>query len=130
MVSTKATKEEIEASYRNKAQYYDPDITGKNDDLQTFEELKLAYETLMDDDKREEYDDYLSSLGYNRTKEHEEIDPEEVERRRRERGKKRFMEDFDFANDEFFNMFKKRTGAKGGSDHQDGGDGAGQQEGE
>ena len=36
----------------------------------------------------------------------EKIDPEEVERRRRERGKQRFQEDFSFANDEYFNMFK------------------------
>ena len=37
------------------------------------------------------------------------IDPEEAERRSRERGKKRFMEDFDFLNDEFINMWKSRT---------------------
>jgi len=65
----------------------------------------------MDDAKRDEYDDYLSSLGSNRSKEKEaDMDPEEIERRRRERGKKRFMEDFDFANEEFFNMWKQRAG--------------------
>ena len=38
-------------------------------------------------------------------------DPEEVERRRQERGKKRFMEDFDFINEDFYNMWKQTTGA-------------------
>ena len=66
----------------------------------------------MDDDKREEYDVYLASLGQNRAREREtHMDPEEIERRRRERGKKRFMEDFDFVNDEFFDMWKQRTGS-------------------
>lgn len=64
----------------------------------------------MDDKRRLEYDEYLASLGYNMKKDQENLDPEEIERRRRERGKKRYMEDFDFANEEFFNMWKQRTG--------------------
>tara|TARA_B110000285_G_scaffold168004_1_gene187894 strand:- start:134 stop:292 length:159 start_codon:yes stop_codon:yes gene_type:complete len=36
-------------------------------------------------------------------------DPEEVERRKKERGKQRFMDDFDFVNQDFFNMWKQRT---------------------
>ena len=43
------------------------------------------------------------------------MDPEEIERRKRERGKQRFMEDFDYVNEEFFNTFKQRT-RKGGQD--------------
>jgi hypothetical protein len=66
----------------------------------------------MDDERREEYDIYLSSLGQNMRKEKEaEMDPEEIERRRKERGKKRFMDDFDFANEEFFDSWKARTGS-------------------
>lgn len=115
MISPTATKEQIEKSFRSKAKFYDPEITGDRSNLQIYEELKLAYQTLMDDSKREEYDDYLSSLTYNIDKEKEpDIDPEEVERRRQERGKKRFMEDFEFVNEDFFNQWKERTGASGG----------------
>ena len=65
----------------------------------------------MDPKKREEYDEYLSSLGANMKKEHgDEIDPEEVERRKRERGRKRFEDDYQFVNEDFFNMWKHRTG--------------------
>ena len=56
-------------------------------------------------ERRDEYDDYLASVGVNMSHEYSERDEEEIERRRRERGKKRFMEDFDFANQDFFNMF-------------------------
>ena len=48
----------------------DPDITGDNTTTQTFEELKLAYETLIKKETREEYDNYLDSLSANM--EHEE----------------------------------------------------------
>jgi hypothetical protein len=34
----------------------------------------------------------------------------ERERRARERGKKRFEEDYSFINEEFFNSWKSRTG--------------------
>ena len=45
----------------------------------------------------------------------DEDDPEVVaerERRQRERGKKRFEEDYSFINEEFFNSWKSRTGSK------------------
>jgi curved DNA-binding protein CbpA len=72
--------------------------------------MTLAYNTLINPEAREEYDDYLASVGSNREKvKDEEMDPEEIERRRRERGKQRFMDDFDFLNDEFFESFKNRT---------------------
>jgi hypothetical protein len=51
----------------------------------------------------------LDSVGGSRKTEQEQIDPEEVERRKRERGKQRFMDDFDYINEEFFNMWKERT---------------------
>lgn len=57
----------------------DPDITGNNTTTQTFEELKLAYETLIKKETREEYDNYLDSLSANMEHEEElsEEDPEE-----------------------------------------------------
>jgi len=64
----------------------------------------------------------LQSLGANRRKlfgDDGEVDPEERERRRKERGKKRYMEDFEFANDEFFNMWKQRTAGKQESNQKD-----------
>ena len=70
----------------------------------------MAYDTLSRKESREEYDDYLDSVGVNMNHKYEEIDPEEVKRRRKERGKKRFMEDFDFSNNYFFNMFQSRFG--------------------
>ena len=48
-------------------------------------------------------------MGSSRPKEEDHIDPEEIERRKRERGKQRFMEDYDYVNEEFFNMWKQRT---------------------
>jgi len=55
--------------------------------------------------------------GYQRRqkgeKTYDEDDPEVVaerERRARERGKKRFEEDYSFINEEFFNSWKSRTG--------------------
>ena len=57
----------------------DPDITGDNTTTQTFEELKLAYETLIKKETREEYDNYLDSLSANMEHEEElsEEDPDE-----------------------------------------------------
>lgn len=52
----------------------------------------------------------------------DEEDPEVVaerERRQRERGKKRFEEDYSFINEEFFNSWKSRTGATGNPDGSD-----------
>ena len=95
--------DEIELAYRTQARHYDPEITGSNDNIQFFEELTLAYRTLIDPKLREEYDQYLASVGSSRTHdEGPEIDPEEIERRKRERGRKRFMDDFDFVNEGFF----------------------------
>jgi hypothetical protein len=48
-------------------------------------------------------------------KKEEEEDPEVVaerERRQRERGKKRYEEDYSFINEEFFNSWRNRTQAE------------------
>jgi DnaJ-class molecular chaperone len=87
MISSKASAEDIEAAYRNKAKYYDPDVTGDRSHVQVFEELTLAYKTLINKNSREEYDDYLASVGTNMNRDYEEVDHEEVERRRSVRGK-------------------------------------------
>ena len=101
-VDKNASVEEIERKYRQQVRHYDPAITGNNENVQIFEELTLAYKTLVDPKLREEYDEYLASVGTNIKHDEPEIDQEEIERRKRERGKKRYMEDFDFANDSFF----------------------------
>ena len=75
-----------------------------------FEGIKLAYKTLSDPVSRADYDDYISQLRtvsglYNDFHVEEEEDPEvlaERERRKRERGKKRFEQDYSFVNEEFF----------------------------
>ena len=68
----------------------------------------MAYDTLINKASRDDYDEYLASVGGNMDHEYDERDWEEIERRKRERGKKRFMDDYDFVNRDFFNMFKQR----------------------
>ena len=85
-----------------------------------YDDLTLAYNTLINDKSREEYDEYLdqyeSMSGHHRRnngEDFDEDDPEviaERERRQRERGKKRFEEDYSFVNQEFFSSWKNRTG--------------------
>ena len=88
MIDRKASLEQIEESFNKKAKFYDPDITGDNSNQQVFEQLKMAYLTLINAEERKKYDLYLDSVGVNMDKGKEpEIDPEEVERRRQERGK-------------------------------------------
>ena len=83
MVDPKASMEEIKKSYTDKAKFYDPEITGDRSNVQLFEELTLAYTTLIKEETREGYDLYLASVGINMSKEKlPDIDPEEVERRR------------------------------------------------
>jgi molecular chaperone DnaJ len=108
-VNKDASFQEIERAYRAQAAYFDPAKTGDQANAQYFEELTLAFQTLSNPQTRKEYDEYLSSLGAYRPDEKEQLDPEEVERRRRERGKQRFMEDFHFLNEDFFNMWRQRT---------------------
>ena len=68
MVSQNASFEEIEKSFQSNARIYDPDITGDNSNLQIFEELKLAYTTLINPEQRKGYDLYLASVGVNMSK--------------------------------------------------------------
>ena len=62
-----STKEQIEIAYKNQSKFYDPSITGTDAHAQFYEELTLAYKTLIDENTREEYDDYLSSVGNSRS---------------------------------------------------------------
>lgn len=53
-VSKTATKDEIKKAYRKLAMKYHPDRNNGDDKL--FKEIKLAYETLSDDNARQQYD--------------------------------------------------------------------------
>ena len=89
----------------------DPEVTGDHSNTQFWEEAKLAYKTLSNAEAREEYDAFLASQSayMPHSAGEQAIDREEIERRKRERGRKRFMDDFDFANQEFFGLFQSRT---------------------
>ena len=66
---------------------------------------------MIDPQLREEYDQYLESVStpWGRKNDEPKIDPEEIERRKRERGKRRFMDDFDFVNEGIFNNWQNRS---------------------
>lgn len=91
-----------------------------------YDDLTLAYKTLVNDKNRQEYDDFLDDYyavsGHHRRNkglDFDEDDPEvieERERRQRERGKKRFEQDYDFVNQEFFSYWKNRTGSQTNQD--------------
>ncbi len=53
-VSPSASKEEIKRAFREKAKKYHPDLNPENQEI--FKKIIEAYETLMDDNKRKEYD--------------------------------------------------------------------------
>ena len=58
-VEPTASKEEIEQAYKRLSQYYDPEISGYangSSGSDAYYELKTAYETLIDDEKKEIYD--------------------------------------------------------------------------
>ena len=82
-----------------------------------FDDITLAYNTLVNSVSRKEYDDYISQNQrvanfWNQDEKQEEEDPEVVaerERRRKERGKKRYEEDYSFVNEEFFSSWQNRT---------------------
>lgn len=82
-ISKNASLQEIELAFGKQAKFYNPEITGNNNNLQFYEELLLAYKTLINPESRSEYDEYLESVGSNMHKEKGEtyIDPEEMERR-------------------------------------------------
>ena len=68
-VSKNATKDEIKKAFRQLARKYHPDVNKEEGAEEKFKELGRAYETLMDDNKRELYDRYgedgLKNAGYN-----------------------------------------------------------------
>ena len=79
----------------------------------------MAYKTLGNEATRTEYNEYIAQLQQisrsenywdsNSKNEEDPIEDPEVmaerERRRKERGKKRFEEDYSFANDQFFSSW-------------------------
>ncbi|CDW71259.1 chaperone protein [Stylonychia lemnae] len=122
-VSHTATKEEIETQYKQMCRVLN---VKANPELKVFlDDLTLAYDTLIQDESRAEYDEYVSQhIMLSRlwaSVDKEEGDNEEAEKRKKgkiindqlrfikERGKRRFEEDYDFANDEFFSSWKTRT---------------------
>ena len=82
-----------------------------------FDEITLAFQTLANEESKIEYDGYISQNQRinnfrNEGMGAEEEDPEvaaEKERRRKERGKKRYEEDYSFVNEEFFSSWQNRT---------------------
>lgn len=68
-VDKNATKDEIKSAFRKMARKYHPDVNKAPDAEEKFKELGKAYETLMDDGKRETYDRYgedgLKNAGFN-----------------------------------------------------------------
>lgn len=78
-----------------------------------FDDITLAYSTLISAESRKEYDEYIESYKglSNMYGEHHKSqdDDEETQRRKKERGKRRFEEDFDHVNEEFFSNFQSRT---------------------
>ena len=67
-VSKDATKDEIKSAFRKKARTLHPDVNKAPDAEEKFKELGKAYETLMDDGKRQTYDTYgedgLKNAGF------------------------------------------------------------------
>ena len=57
--------DEIKKSFDGRRKMVDPDITGDNSTTQIFQELNLAYETLINEESRKDYDEYLASVGFN-----------------------------------------------------------------
>lgn len=57
-VDRNATPEEIKKAYRKLARQYHPDVNKSEDAADKFKEVKEAYETLSDSQKRAQYDRY------------------------------------------------------------------------
>ena len=125
-VTQDATKEEIVNAFERLSKFFDPNAAGDagntlaDDPIMIiyFDDISLAYKTLVNNASRAEYDEYISqnqrisNYWDSNTKNDEEADPEvlaERERRRKERGKKRFEEDHSFVNEEFFTSWQNRT---------------------
>lgn len=57
-VEKSASKDEIKKSYRKLARQYHPDVNKEPDAAEKFKEVKEAYETLSNDQKRAQYDQF------------------------------------------------------------------------
>ena len=104
-----ATFEDVEKAYQVQAKYFDPDLNPDAPDVDQrrifFDDIKLAYNTLINEGSRTEYDEYISQSRFSANYAGEKIDDETARKRKEEKGKKRFEEDFSYANDEFFSAW-------------------------
>lgn len=62
-VSPKADSDKIKQAYRKIAKTHHPDISQSSNGAEKFKEIKEAYDTLMDADKRKQYDSGLNQGG-------------------------------------------------------------------
>jgi DnaJ-class molecular chaperone len=98
-VSRGADIDKIKKAYRRVAKQYHPDVARSREDAEKFREIREAYETLADEERRRRYDQELAQMG-------SEIRisrvPEIIERRRSQLDD---MERFFSRADEFFEGF-------------------------
>lgn len=62
-----ATKEEIKKAYRDMVKRYHPDVNKSDEASKIIISLNEAKETLLDDDKRREYDKLLNDINHSKT---------------------------------------------------------------
>ena len=62
-----ATKEEIKKAYRDMVKKYHPDVNKSDEASKIIISLNEAKETLLDDDKRSEYDKLLNDINHSKT---------------------------------------------------------------
>lgn len=66
-VKKNATKEEIKKAYRDMVKRYHPDVNKSDEASKIIISLNEAKETLLDDDKRCEYDKLLNDINHSKT---------------------------------------------------------------
>ena len=66
-VKKDATKEEIKKAYRDMVKRYHPDVNKSDEASKIIISLNEAKETLLDDDKRSEYDKLLNDINHSKT---------------------------------------------------------------
>eukprot|EP00347_Sterkiella_histriomuscorum_P012009 403370241 len=114
-VSKDCSQFEIDNAYAKFIKAFNVDT---NPELRSIvDDVNLAYETLRNKDTRKDYDEYIAQLhnlqadfndGHWNNDQANKQDP-----RKSERGKRRFEEDFDYANEEFFASWKSRFQGSG-----------------
>ncbi len=62
-VSSNATSDEIKTSYRNMVKKYHPDVNGSQEAQKVIRSLNEAKTTLLDEEKRKEYDEILQGIN-------------------------------------------------------------------